>query len=394
MTITRNLAIILTFISFTLGLTACAEKRVETSQAPWPFFQGNVIHKGYVETDYIPSLSRRWLVDLDLDEKPVPKKGQEFASPVAGNDMVFFGSVRGKGVKALDYKSGKLLWSFKVDKGVESSPALYEGKLYFGANDGFLYALDAKSGELLWKIDTGAEILSSPVAAEGMLFFVNSADHIFAADALTGKSLWRYKRGGGGLYSIRMASSPSYREGILYLGFTDGTVAALVAFDGSVVWENNLTSRHGLRFTDIDSSPVLDGDTLYVASYDDWLFAIDAAEGDILWKVRTGGFSTPVVDEKRLYFGDKKGRFLAFDKNSGERVWEYTLKEGVPTSAIIIGDYIIFGSSHKRLYLLSKEDGKVIDTQKTTKGFLASPAYYRGVIYAISNAGYAYALGR
>lgn len=49
-------------------------------------------------------------------------------------------------------------WKFKTGRVVEawfSSPSVSGGVIYFGSDDGYLYALNAQTGELKWKFKTG-----------------------------------------------------------------------------------------------------------------------------------------------------------------------------------------------------------------------------------------------
>ena len=43
-----------------------------------------------------------------------------------------------------------LKWSYGTDGSVASSPAVANGVVYVGADDGNLYALNAHTGEILW----------------------------------------------------------------------------------------------------------------------------------------------------------------------------------------------------------------------------------------------------
>jgi outer membrane protein assembly factor BamB len=49
--------------------------------------------------------------------------------------------------------------------GIRSSPALAEDHLYFGSDDGYLYAIDKCTGALAWQFATGGAIASSPAVA-------------------------------------------------------------------------------------------------------------------------------------------------------------------------------------------------------------------------------------
>jgi outer membrane protein assembly factor BamB len=45
-----------------------------------------------------------------------------------------------------------------------------EGAVYFGCDDGHLYALQIATGKELWKFKTGGAIESSPCLADGAVY--------------------------------------------------------------------------------------------------------------------------------------------------------------------------------------------------------------------------------
>ena len=47
--------------------------------------------------------------------------------------------------------TGKIKWSFQTGNKIRSTPALCNGVVYFGSDDGHLYALDAQTGKLKWR---------------------------------------------------------------------------------------------------------------------------------------------------------------------------------------------------------------------------------------------------
>ena len=65
----------------------------------------------------------------------------------------------------------ELKWSYTTGGGVESSPAVANGVVYVGSDDGNLYALDASTGALLWSYTTGDIVFSSPAVANGIVYF-------------------------------------------------------------------------------------------------------------------------------------------------------------------------------------------------------------------------------
>jgi outer membrane protein assembly factor BamB len=52
---------------------------------------------------------------------------------------------------------------------VESSPAIVDGRVYIGSNDGRFYVLDANNGAKLWEFTAGAPLSASPAIAQGRI---------------------------------------------------------------------------------------------------------------------------------------------------------------------------------------------------------------------------------
>src|ERR1700691_3556891 len=63
----------------------------------------------------------------------------------------------------------RLDWSYATANMVSSSPAVADGVVYVGSNDGNVYALDAKTGANLWSFTTGGGA-SSPAVVDGVVY--------------------------------------------------------------------------------------------------------------------------------------------------------------------------------------------------------------------------------
>jgi hypothetical protein len=60
-----------------------------------------------------------------------------------------------------------LKWDFPTGGAVVSSPAVANGIVYVGSNDGSLYALSTATGKKLWSYPTGGPIMSAPAVSSG-----------------------------------------------------------------------------------------------------------------------------------------------------------------------------------------------------------------------------------
>ncbi|MFQ5810911.1 MAG: PQQ-binding-like beta-propeller repeat protein, partial [Armatimonadota bacterium] len=71
--------------------------------------------------------------------------------PVVADGTVYFGSSAENKVYALDAATGDVRWTVFTGGAVRLAPAVWNGRVYFGADDGCVYCVQATDGELVWK---------------------------------------------------------------------------------------------------------------------------------------------------------------------------------------------------------------------------------------------------
>lgn len=64
---------------------------------------------------------------------------------------LYFGSSVDDAVHCLDIRTGQEKWVFFANGPVRLPPSYYQGKLYFGSDDGCIYCIEADSSELIWQ---------------------------------------------------------------------------------------------------------------------------------------------------------------------------------------------------------------------------------------------------
>ena len=76
------------------------------------------------------------------DKAQTPRKGFSSSSFMkADDDVVYFAGPQRTNLVAVSASTGDLLWRYKTDGEVSSSPAVVGGVVYIGSDDGYLYAL-------------------------------------------------------------------------------------------------------------------------------------------------------------------------------------------------------------------------------------------------------------
>jgi parallel beta-helix repeat protein len=114
------------------------------------------------------------------------------------------------------------VWNYTTGDHVRSSPAVADGKVYVGSDDGNVYCLDAVTGAQVWNYTTGEGnyVFSSPAVVAGKVYVGSLAGKVYCLDAVTGAQVWNYTTGDW------VESSPAVADGVAYVGSEGGHVYA------------------------------------------------------------------------------------------------------------------------------------------------------------------------
>ncbi|NQU26109.1 MAG: PQQ-binding-like beta-propeller repeat protein, partial [Candidatus Nealsonbacteria bacterium] len=201
----------------------------------WPTDGHDNRRTGVTSENLAPPLSLRWVFRSPLPPakgwaRPVNGYGAtKNASNVSFDDALrvtaadgtaYFASSAENRVYAVDVATGTVRWTFFTDAAPRLAPAISQGKVYFGADDGTAYCLDATNGNIVWKLrcaptdekmlGTGRFISLWPLRCgvtvdRGTAYFTaglfpSEGVYFYAVDAANGKIIWRRQldRGGTG----------------------------------------------------------------------------------------------------------------------------------------------------------------------------------------------------
>lgn len=286
-------------------------------------------------------------------------------APILYKDMVIAGNEI-DGINAYDRKSGRKIWSKRLSGGVTASGKVDSGILFFGAGDGFFYALHADNGRTKWVFPLKAEGLSAPLVTEDAVYFLAGNNSAYALKKNTGEQIWYYGRQDSANISVRGASEPSIAGEQILVGFSDGYLVALDRLKGSMLWERQL----GLtaRFRDVDAKAVVDGDRLYVSSYDGQLYCLKVSDGQTLWTHDDGGFTPVTISGDRIFFSSSTRKVLALEKSSGRVIWSIDLKQQVTGQPTLTKGLVLVGEWGGRLLALDEMKGQLVTDFNTGRG--------------------------
>jgi eukaryotic-like serine/threonine-protein kinase len=320
-------------------------------------FRGGASHDGVYDAQAPRQFHRvKWVF---------PTGNRVVSSPVMEGGVVYFGSDDGN-VYAVDAKDGRQLWKRATGGAVSATPAVSGGTLFVGSFDGRFYALNAASGAVRWKFTTGGErrfeakglhgmspktqtffdpydiFLSSPVIADGRVYFGSGDGNLYALDAASGELRWKFATGDV------VHASPAYADGVVYVGSFDSRLYAVDARTGKELWrfqggEDPLVHNQ----VGFQSSPAVVDGVVYTGCRDSNLYAIDAKTGKEKWRVNNAGswvISSPaVVNGKIVYATSDSSLFHVVDAADGKSLVKQSTRAFVFSSAAIAGGVVVQG---------------------------------------------------
>ncbi|UGQ10415.1 serine/threonine-protein kinase [Yinghuangia sp. ASG 101] len=268
-----------------------------------------------------------------------------YSSPAVADGVVYVGSNDGN-LHAIDVADGRLRWSYPTGQPITSSPAVADGIVYVGCNDQGLHAVRVADGTRVWRYTADGVLHSSPVVAGGTVFVGGRDNRLHAVDAATGTGRWRYP--GGDWFN----SSPAVDAGVVYIACRDHNVYAVDAVSGEKRWSYTTAST-------ADSSPTVVGNRVYVGSDDKSVYALDTATGQPVWAKSTGGgvVSSPAVVGGVVYVGSDDGNLYALEADTGRERWVFPTGGGVRSSPLVTAAYVYIGSSSRALHAVDLTSG-------------------------------------
>jgi outer membrane protein assembly factor BamB len=316
------------------------------------------------------------------------------------NDLVHSGVYAAPGVLRLH----GVKWTFHTGGEVTSSPAIVNGVVYVGSNDGKLYAIDQQTGSEKWHFTTQARIPSSPAVANGLVYFGSYDGNFYAVNLATGKLQWKFSNTGERRYAAThlhgslpvgetmpdpfdvYLSSPAVWNGAVYFGSGDGNVYSLDAVSGALQWKFQTGNV-------VHASPAIAEGRLYIGSWDSYFYALDAATGKELWRFKTGedpdihnqtGIqSSATVTDGVVYFGCRDSNLYAVDAATGRLRWAFNNKGSwvISSPVVHLGKVYFATSDSAMLHILDAQSGAPVDSVKFHWLFFSSPSIAGNTLY-------------
>ena len=279
----------------------------------------------------------------------------------------------GAEIYAIDAKNGSLIWRYPSEPNAKTqfyaAPAISEDQVFAGSYNNTLVALDKSNGFQKWSFNNAKDrYIASPLVVGDKVYAPNTDKYFYALNT-GGDLLWSFKTAGPNW------TKPVSDGQFVYLASMDHflyafnleypTAALAVDKNGSrtlvekPLWSVDLGAA-------VVADPVLSNGKVLVATIDGKLHSVDTVSGKIAWTFTDGEqynsiWGTPVVTAEVVYLGNENGDLFAVSPETGKALWPEPYAAG---AALIAG-----GIATDNGVLFVNKQGKVfsIDAAKEPK---------------------------
>jgi outer membrane protein assembly factor BamB len=318
----------------------------------WPLFGLNPARTRYLPAKGVaPPFRKLWrYTDRPLLEFPPIFVGGTLYT-VNNNGFAF----------ALDAKNGRKLWERRIGTLNASSPAYAKHRLYIvNLVPGHIVKLDAKTGRTIWKRDLPDRAESSPVVIDRTVYFGAENGRLYALSTVNGNERWSTELGGA------IKAAPAYYGGRLYVGDYGGHMNAVDAKSGKLIWQSGSLGPGFGGSGAFYSTPAVAFGRVYAGNNDGRVYSYGLVDGTLAWTYSTGGYvySGPTVASTRhsppsVYIGSFDGNVYALNAKNGSVRWSRGAGGQVIGSLSAVGDIVYVAEfTHKTTSGLMMRSGR------------------------------------
>lgn len=242
----------------------------------------------------------------------------------------------------------EMLWKYGTGSGIESSPAVVDGKVFFGSKDGNVYCLDALTGVEKWHFVTGGDISCSPLVMDSRVYIGSGDEKLYCLNAEYGMEQWNFSTGGAVL------GSPGHYGDRLYFGSDDGHLYSIWPTNGTHSWNFSISDKR----TDVWGTPAFLDGLLYIGDSSGRLVCLDAFSGEFLFDILTYGdiYSSVCIYGDSIFFTTGISRTAhRYDAKTGQLIWTFETPTDTYTSPCVANGSV-FLSDYEYIYCLPLDD--------------------------------------
>lgn len=241
-----------------------------------------------------------------------------------------------------------LRWEYNTAAGFGTgSPVVADSIVFVGTLQGELHAVHIRSGQRVGYRSFESAIVGAPVIDGNTIIVTSALDKptLVAYDVRLASETWSLDVG-------PIETSPLLVGSRLIVATLTGSVICVEKSTGEELWRFKAGRQ-------IRSSPASEGNLVVFGSDDGSISALDIADGSLLWKFATRGsvFAPPTIQGATVYIGSTDKTFYAIDLTDGSLKWNREIGSKIYGGAATSDDLVYVGAANGTLYALDINDG-------------------------------------
>jgi serine/threonine protein kinase len=214
------------------------------------------------------------------------------------------------------------------------------------------------------------EALLTSAKKTGILSEIHSASPTIKSDtAGSAKALWKFE------CEDEIRGSPLYHEGNLFIGSYDNNLYALQAATGEFVWKYATDGG-------VVSRPAFYEGNVLIGSEDKRIHCVSARSGKVVWTYQTNGpiRSSPAISDGHIFIGSDDAFLHVVNALNGRRAWRVDAGASVRSTPYIHIDNVYFGNEVGDMFCVNL-GGNTRWRFKAKRALTSSPIYSDGVVF-------------
>ncbi|MFY8178537.1 MAG: outer membrane protein assembly factor BamB [Limnohabitans sp.] len=287
-------------------------------------------------------------------------------------------------VAVLDASTGKDIWRLRLDQAISAGVGSDGQQVAVVTRNNELVAL--RDGKVMWRKGMPAQSFTAPLVAGARIFVLTADRSVLAFDGATGRQLWTQQRPGEPLVLKQTGVMLAFKN-TLVVGLS-GRLTGLDPSTGVIRWESAIATPRGTndveRLVDLVGPFHRQDDVVCVRAFQSSIGCVNAERGQSVWTRASNGENGISGNGTLVIAPLANGVVQAWDRNSGERLWETErLKYRLLSAPLVTPRGALIADNGGWLYLLSLADGALLNRIKLDSNALAAAPVLAGERYVV-----------
>jgi outer membrane protein assembly factor BamB len=289
----------------------------------------------------------------------------------------------------------KVVWKQRVSN---SDQDVFGGGIATSANkiavtcgDRDVTLLDASTGKEVWRHPLSNISRVAPLIHQNLVLVLTVDNKLYAIDINHGTLRWMHEEAGEE-FAVMGGASPRADNDVVVVPYSSGQIGGFDIKSGQSRWLMSLPNEHVQKFLNsVCVTPVIRDGTIFTSDCAGTLFAVNATDGRVLWVKRGASGISIWVSGDYIYSINKDQQLVAIYRDTGAIKWihDMTSKAGTPrfSGPIMINSQLYVASSDGVLTVIAPKTGKKISEVKIKVDDYSNPVVVNDKMYLLSSSG-------